>query len=227
MAEKRKRLAKYGVATDTDGNPLLEGVVQPVTMLVPYLGRLIVPINTGSSSKNGMPKGPGNGCNVAPITPLTNDYAALKSNVNSLVAAGTTNIMEGVAWGNRVRGHDQQQSRPHHGGAERRLERFRQHRQRPRLQLFQPGLSGGRTPWHRRRWIVGYQHADERAYAGRLQGRQGRRHRGLYHPASKNPTWPRAPCSRNAPAIRTNISTCRTAPSSTSPSARSAIASSR
>ena len=102
VAEKRKRLAKYGVATDTAGNPLLDGVVQPVTQLVFSLGRLIVPIDTGTSPKNGMPKGPGNGCNVAPITPLTNDYAGLKAKVNSLVAAGTTNIMEGVAWGNRV-----------------------------------------------------------------------------------------------------------------------------
>ena len=33
---------------------------------------------------------------------MTNDYAALKTKVNALQAGGTTNIMEGVAWGNRV-----------------------------------------------------------------------------------------------------------------------------
>ena len=37
-----------------------------------------------------------------PITPLTNDYALLKKQVDALVANGNTNIMEGVAWGMRV-----------------------------------------------------------------------------------------------------------------------------
>ena len=33
---------------------------------------------------------------------MTSDYAGLKAKVNALQANGTTNIMEGVAWGNRV-----------------------------------------------------------------------------------------------------------------------------
>ena len=47
-------------------------------------------------------KGPGNGCVAQPITALTNDYRGLKSKVSALQAQGTTNIMEGVAWGMRV-----------------------------------------------------------------------------------------------------------------------------
>ena len=39
---------------------------------------------------------------MQPITPLSSDYAALKEKVKALKATGTTNIMEGVAWGNRV-----------------------------------------------------------------------------------------------------------------------------
>jgi len=47
-------------------------------------------------------KGPSFGCLSRPITPLSNDYAALKREVSRLVADGNTNIMEGVAWGMRV-----------------------------------------------------------------------------------------------------------------------------
>lgn len=47
-------------------------------------------------------KGPGHGCDTQPITPLTSDYGLLKKRVKALEARGTTNIMEGVAWGMRV-----------------------------------------------------------------------------------------------------------------------------
>lgn len=47
-------------------------------------------------------KGPNDGCTVQPISPLTNDYGELKRKVDALRASGTTNIMEGVAWGMRV-----------------------------------------------------------------------------------------------------------------------------
>ena len=53
-------------------------------------------------STTASPKGPGHGCDVQPITPMTSDYDGLKAKVNALQANGTTNIMEGVAWGNRV-----------------------------------------------------------------------------------------------------------------------------
>ena len=47
-------------------------------------------------------KGPNSGCVTQPIMPLNSNYASIVSKVNSLQANGTTNIMEGVAWGTRV-----------------------------------------------------------------------------------------------------------------------------
>ncbi len=44
-------------------------------------------------------KGPDFSCDVQPITALTNNYPSLKAKVNSLVAQGSTNILEGAAWG--------------------------------------------------------------------------------------------------------------------------------
>lgn len=97
--EKIKRWKKYGVSTDAAGNPLLGGllsVVDDVLSIVIGKGKKAIKIDmTGG-------KGPGNGCYSQAITPMTNDYTALKSKVNALQANGNTNIMEGVAWGNRV-----------------------------------------------------------------------------------------------------------------------------
>lgn len=39
---------------------------------------------------------------MQPITPLTSDYDLVLDKVEELQASGTTNIMEGVAWGMRV-----------------------------------------------------------------------------------------------------------------------------
>ena len=102
VAEKKARFAKYGVNTDASGYPLLGGLLDP--LIVP-LGDLIggllgKPPKIKIDSSGG--KGPGNGCGMQPITPLTSDYAGLKAKVNALQANGTTNITEGVAWGNRV-----------------------------------------------------------------------------------------------------------------------------
>jgi Flp pilus assembly protein TadG len=44
-------------------------------------------------------KGPDFSCDVQPIMALTTNYPALKAKVNSLVAQGSTNIMEGASWG--------------------------------------------------------------------------------------------------------------------------------
>jgi Flp pilus assembly protein TadG len=111
--EKKKRWAKYGVKTDAAGNPLLGGVVALLEGLLgggddddddggSKMGKKVVTIDTSPSWANGKPKGPGNQCETQPLTTLTNDYAGLKAKVKALQAAGTTNIMEGVAWGNRV-----------------------------------------------------------------------------------------------------------------------------
>lgn len=107
VAEKKKRWAKYGVKTDLAGRPLDGGLLDP---LVDGLGLVDDPgtklkkvkIDSGASKLNGLPMGPGNGCDVQPLTPLTSDYKSVKDKVSALKAAGTTNIKEGVAWGHRV-----------------------------------------------------------------------------------------------------------------------------
>lgn len=113
VAEKRKRFAKYGVATDeATGKPKNNGMIDPLNTLVKnVVGGLLnlVDIVLGKPAKIKIDKGPkkdrgpNKGCDgIQPITPLSNDYAALKKQVNEFEAAGTTNITEGVAWGMRV-----------------------------------------------------------------------------------------------------------------------------
>jgi Flp pilus assembly protein TadG len=97
--ERKKRWKKYGVKTDSQGYPLNNGLLDPATADLKKNQKYIT-IDTGNSA--GKPKGPGYGCDMQPITPLTADYGSLKTKVNALAANGTTNIMEGVAWGLRV-----------------------------------------------------------------------------------------------------------------------------
>ncbi len=48
------------------------------------------------------PKGPGYGCEIEPLLPLTTDLQKVRDKVNALNANGSTNIMEGVMWAWRV-----------------------------------------------------------------------------------------------------------------------------
>jgi Flp pilus assembly protein TadG len=80
-----KKLAKYGIPN--------VAAIDPVD---PSLEWTDVAIGGGGS------RGPNRDCLTQPILPLGNDYAKIKKMVNSLQANGTTNIMEGVAWGMRV-----------------------------------------------------------------------------------------------------------------------------
>lgn len=101
-AARRRRWAKYGVATGAGGEPLLEGVLRAVLALLGLAANVTaIPIDTGVSV-HGYSRGPNFGCGVQPIRPLGNDYAGLKAKVSALAARGTTNITEGVAWGTRV-----------------------------------------------------------------------------------------------------------------------------
>ncbi len=102
IVEKKKRWAKYGVRTDLVGRPLNGGLLDPLAGAVLDPMTRKVKIDSGVSKLNGLPKGPGNGCNVQPLTTLTNDYKSVKDKVKALTAAGTTNIKEGVAWGHRL-----------------------------------------------------------------------------------------------------------------------------
>jgi Mg-chelatase subunit ChlD len=117
VVQKKKRWAKYGVKTDLAGNPLNGGLLDPLLVGLGLVSNnnsgpgssddddvklKKVKIDSTVSKLNGLPKGPGNGCDVQPLTTLTNDYKGVKDKVNALKAAGTTNIKEGVAWGHRV-----------------------------------------------------------------------------------------------------------------------------
>lgn len=53
------------------------------------------------SNKND-PKGPGFGCEVEPLVPLTTDFKDITKTVKKLKANGSTNMLEGVMWGWRV-----------------------------------------------------------------------------------------------------------------------------
>lgn len=46
--------------------------------------------------------GPNQRCASEPITPLTNDYDALRDTINNLTAEGDTNLTEAIMWGQRV-----------------------------------------------------------------------------------------------------------------------------
>jgi len=93
--ERAKRLEKYGLKNAAE--EARKGKTDLIGLNVGPEG-WVRPSNLYFS--NG--KGPSRGCDTQPITPLSNDYTDLKRKVNSFVAEGNTNIMEGVAWGMRV-----------------------------------------------------------------------------------------------------------------------------
>ncbi len=88
-ASEVKKLVKYGITSLADEF----GAQIPLQ----GLGEWFVPATSIYGDK-----GPNRDCLTQPIMPLTSDYLAVKNKVKSLEANGTTNIMEGVAWGMRV-----------------------------------------------------------------------------------------------------------------------------
>lgn len=58
--------------------------------------------NSNLYSNYKVPKGPQFLCDVKPVQRLTNNYSSVKSQINALTAAGSTNVPEGVAWGWRM-----------------------------------------------------------------------------------------------------------------------------
>jgi len=95
------KMKKYGVPVDGKGKAVKYGKksLDNPEILTDWTK---MTISGGGSGYMGYQKGPGFACVAQPITPLTNDYALLKKQVDALVANGHTNIMEGVAWGMRV-----------------------------------------------------------------------------------------------------------------------------
>jgi len=92
---KTNKLQKYGLPTAlagalVAGGPPLDDEVQGT--------ELWASVETNSTGS----RGPNQACVTQPMMPLNSNYDAILAKVNSLEANGTTNIMEGVAWGQRV-----------------------------------------------------------------------------------------------------------------------------
>lgn len=96
------KMKKYGVPIDNNGKVFPHGKKgntnkNSITTWIP------TKVKAKGTAMGGAYKiGPSFGCVAKPIAPLTNDYASLKAQVAALEAKGSTNIMEGVAWGLRV-----------------------------------------------------------------------------------------------------------------------------
>ncbi len=58
--------------------------------------------NSSLYSNYHVPKGPQFMCDVKPIQRLTTNYTSIKSQIQALTAAGSTNVPEGIAWGWRA-----------------------------------------------------------------------------------------------------------------------------
>lgn len=94
---------------DEEDGGLLGGVIGGVGGLVGGLSDAIFgtppAVDTSAStfySNLREPKGPNFDCVSEPIVPLTNDVEAIKNQIDSLVAKGSTNLLEGMMWGWRV-----------------------------------------------------------------------------------------------------------------------------
>lgn len=98
----------YNDYLDSSVDPLDNSVLGKVKKVGKYGFDLLGNVLGGKKPK---PKddapGPNYMCSSEPLTPLTNDYALLKSKVKQFEAEGNTNIMEGVSWGARVLSPDE------------------------------------------------------------------------------------------------------------------------
>ena len=97
--EKEDQLTRYGKnAKYKKPKNAVDAVVETLTWKKPKID------NSPSSfySNKYDPKGPGFGCEVEPLVPLTTDFKAIKKTVGNLEANGSTNMLEGVMWGWRV-----------------------------------------------------------------------------------------------------------------------------
>lgn len=80
--------AKYGVVV-----PNVPSGWTPVT---------VQRTNYGFYSNVTAPQGPDFNCIVRPITPLTSNYASVKTEIDALAVGGSTNMVEGIMWGWRT-----------------------------------------------------------------------------------------------------------------------------
>ncbi|WP_422373440.1 pilus assembly protein TadG-related protein [Hoeflea sp.] len=98
-AEKVDQLARYG-RTGQYNKP--NNVVSSILETLKWKPVKIDNSPSQFYSNKKDPKGPGFGCEVEPLVPLTTDFKQITDTVNKLQANGSTNMLEGVMWGWRT-----------------------------------------------------------------------------------------------------------------------------
>lgn len=97
--DKENQLVRYGMTGKySKPNNMIDTVLQTLLWKKPKID------NSPSSfySNKNDPKGPGFGCEVEPLVPLTAKFSDITKTVKKLEANGSTNMLEGVMWGWRV-----------------------------------------------------------------------------------------------------------------------------
>ncbi|AKI01059.1 Flp pilus assembly protein TadG [Hoeflea sp. IMCC20628] len=97
--DKENQLVRYGM-TEKYEKPknVLDAIIKTLKWKKPKID------DSPSSfySNKSDPKGPGFGCEVEPLVPLTAKFSDITKTVKKLEANGSTNMLEGVMWGWRV-----------------------------------------------------------------------------------------------------------------------------
>ncbi|WP_420409027.1 pilus assembly protein TadG-related protein [Hoeflea sp.] len=98
-AEKVDQLARYG-RTGKYNKP--NNAVEALLETLKWKNVKIDDSPSKFYSNKNDPKGPGFGCEVEPLVPLTTDFKLITDTVKKLKANGSTNMLEGVMWGWRT-----------------------------------------------------------------------------------------------------------------------------
>ncbi|WP_290775835.1 pilus assembly protein [Hoeflea sp.] len=98
-ADKVKQLSRYG---QTGAYVKPKNIVDSLTQTLLWKKPIIDNSPSKFYSNKNDPKGPGFGCEVEPLVPLTASASEITKTVKKLEANGSTNMLEGVMWGWRV-----------------------------------------------------------------------------------------------------------------------------
>ncbi|MCY0095399.1 vWA domain-containing protein [Hoeflea ulvae] len=97
--DKEKQLSRYGqTGKYVTPKNVIDAILQTLLWKKP---KTDYSASSFYSNKHD-PKGPGFGCEVEPLVPLTTKFQDIKNTVKKLEANGSTNMLEGVMWGWRV-----------------------------------------------------------------------------------------------------------------------------
>ena len=98
-ADREAQLSRYGqTGKYVKPNNAVDAILQTLKWKKPKIDNS--PSSFYSNKKD--PKGPGFGCEVEPLVPLTASASEITKTVKKLKANGSTNMLEGVMWGWRV-----------------------------------------------------------------------------------------------------------------------------